>query len=70
VESQQEHSGRPPPFTDVPTSHSIFKNPLQQQGQNTGGEKAVTKGLMGQVERLVGKFPPALCMEIPQNFVW
>ena len=30
------------------------------KGQNSGGESAVTKGLVGQVEGLVEKFPTTL----------
>ena len=31
-----------------------------EKGKNTGGALAVTKGLAGQVERLVGKLPRTL----------
>jgi len=40
-----------------------FAHTVEHQGQNTGAALAVTKWLAGQVERLVGKFPP-------QHFVW
>jgi len=40
-------------------SHIMDRN---WKGQNTGGALAVTKGLVGQVEGLVGKFP--------HHFVW
>jgi len=33
---------------------------VTEKGQNTGGALAVTKGLVGQVEGLVGKFPSTL----------
>jgi len=33
---------------------------VEHQGRNTGGTLAITKGLVGQVEGPVGKFPTTL----------